>query len=1247
MAGLAVWAVVDSTPVIFEPAMNSTFTGEVRHEFTGSRMIGSGRRWLRAITLAAGFALGSAAIAAPTLSATSDTRQVLAPGQALALSVTATGTGTLSYQWYHDNRKIDGATSATYDITQVAYADAGAYTVIVTDSSGTATSEPIFALVAPTSTQLIEWGASEALDPQALTDISDAVAVAAGDTAMLWVRRDGSVAGVGDITVPSGLGGVVAVALGGKATGHHWGLALEKDGTVAAIGPAPAIPAWLTGVVAVAASADMGFALRSDGTIVAIGSSGISEEPPEGLSDVVSISAGPTYLIALKSEGTLVITGLPAYGAPTTGAPASGVSKVYAGNGRAFAQMTDGSLVGWGDNTSGAATLPAGLSNISALASGLNYSLALKADGTLASWGVAGEDRIPTMADNVFAVSAASTYAVALRDASKDAPPAIVTAPVDFVGQTDDVVNLAVTAKGTGLAYQWRRNGVPVLNANKATCSFQLEEGTAGNWDVVVSNTAGSVESSPARVQLVTLAARAGDMSAWQVVRPGEPMDLGVSALTSAPLTYRWFLNNRAQAGETGPRLTRAAAGLGDTGVYSVEVSDGSQHQRIVFYVRVAPAKTDVYLLGDYSYSGLWGWNSAAAPVDLFDVVDAIPGFSLRPDGSVYSWAPYASGGVGATPTSTRVPGVSDVVALADDAYLKSDGTVGLWTAPATGFGDVPMPVDVASVVQLVDYLGTNVALRADGSVVAWGNNRYGQCNVPSGLGGVVSVGAGLGYAAALREDGTVVVWGDPSQAQVSVPAGLGKVAAMAAGPYRILVKEEDGTVTSWGLGGNDPRVPSGLGGAVALCEGSSYSACLNPDGSVVSWGVVPDIGARVPMAGASYFGMSTGASCELLLRDASHDPVPTISSQPVGATAKADSLAVLSCSATAGGGQLLYQWYKDGVVIDGATSASLIFSRVGTQDAGTYTVVVTGTSGSVTSTPAVFSVTPVDHLLALSTRCFVGTGAAVAVQGLVLKQPAVVLLRAAGPSLANYGVNGVLRNPVLTLYDVNGKALVSDQGWQNPPIYLNGTVEGFNGEYGMEYDRAQVAAAVQAFPFTSPDDSAIAIRLPAGVYTMEVTGADGQTGTAMTEAYFYQPMSDHGQGDRMIAVSTRCHIGIGDSIAVVGLSLEHRATMLLRAVGPSLANYQVSGVLAKPTMTVYDGAGNVVATNTGWNADATQAALITQAEQQVGEFPLTSPDDSAMLLGLKPGLYTIQVKGADGGSGNALVEAYFVHDGL
>ncbi len=131
-----------------------------------------------------------------------------------------------------------------------------------------------------------------------------------------------------------------------------------------------------------------------------------------------------------------------------------------------------------------------------------------------------------------------------------------------------------------------------------------------------------------------------------------------------------------------------------------------------------------------------------------------------------------------------------------------------------------------------------------------------------------------------------------------------------------------------------------------------------------------------------------------------------------------------------------------------------------------------------------------------------------------------------------------------------------------------------------------------------------------------------------------------------MVNTAVRAQVGTGANILIPGLVVSDGApkTVLIRAVGPGIAAapFNVAGTLAEPVITVFTGSQSV-ATNAGWNT-ATNAATIREAARSVGAFALAEGSrDSALLLTLPAGAYTIQVAGANNSNGVALVEVYEV----
>lgn len=128
--------------------------------------------------------------------------------------------------------------------------------------------------------------------------------------------------------------------------------------------------------------------------------------------------------------------------------------------------------------------------------------------------------------------------------------------------------------------------------------------------------------------------------------------------------------------------------------------------------------------------------------------------------------------------------------------------------------------------------------------------------------------------------------------------------------------------------------------------------------------------------------------------------------------------------------------------------------------------------------------------------------------------------------------------------------------------------------------------------------------------------------------------------GDRLANLASRTQVGTGANIMVSGFIVGEGAPkkILLRAVGPALTAYAVTGVLGTPVLSLYDAKGALLGTNSGWSAaDATTMAAVGAFALPVGS------RDAALVVTLAPGAYTAQVSGAAGTSGVALLEVYDV----
>jgi hypothetical protein len=298
-----------------------------------------------------------------------------------------------------------------------------------------------------------------------------------------------------------------------------------------------------------------------------------------------------------------------------------------------------------------------------------------------------------------------------------------------------------------------------------------------------------------------------------------------------------------------------------------------------------------------------------------------------------------------------------------------------------------------------------SLALKGDGTVVAWGagtNNtgnipQYGQAVVPAGLNNVVAVAAGAYHSLALSAEGTVAAWGaglsntgsPPDYGQSLVPANLSNVVAIAAGRYHSLALRADGTVSAWGAGqtysGSVPNfgqclVPADLSNVVAIAADYYGSVALKSDGSVVVWGAgtnntgtSPQYGqAIVPKGLTNVISVAGGGFHNLVLEN---DGRPVLTVQPASQTAAAGATVVYTAMAL-GNQPLTYQWQLNGTDLPGATAAVLSLTNIQHDNAGTYTLNISNTVGSAVSSGAALAVLSPPTITAQPVDQIVITGA-------------------------------------------------------------------------------------------------------------------------------------------------------------------------------------------------------------------------------------------------------------------------------
>ena len=223
------------------------------------------------------------------------------------------------------------------------------------------------------------------------------------------------------------------------------------------------------------------------------------------------------------------------------------------------------------------------------------------------------------------------------------------------------------------------------------------------------------------------------------------------------------------------------------------------------------------------------------------------------------------------------------------------------------------------------------------------------------------------------------------------------------------------------------------------------------------------------------------------------------------------------------------------------------------------------------------------------------------------------VVIRGLGPSLSSFNLSDLLLNPQLELRGPNNTLIFLNKDWKDSQRSL---IEGTN--------------------FQPKDDreSVIVTSLSPGAYTAVLTGEGGTTGIGLVEVYDTNPGADSKLGN----ISTRGFVQTGDKVMIGGFTLggnNNPPRIAVRGRGPSLSQFNLSPLLADPTLDLRNQNGTLIISNDNWQSDLVSAKNLT--DNGLG---LSDPNEAGIFASLPPDQYTAILAGK-GGIGIGLIEIY------
>ena len=834
-------------------------------------------------------------------------------------------------------------------------------------------------------------------------------------------------------------------------------------------------------------------------------------------------------------------------------------------------------------------------------------------------------------------------------------PPVVTREPVSQILPVGATLRLSVEVSGPAeiqpLTYEWRKDDVALPGRNAATLEIEnVQEVHAGFYDVIVSGARGHVTSAKASVTVgfknpqegaITFASQPRDVS----VAVGESTRFEVMVNGAVPISYQWMKDGVAVHGATASELSISSARLEDAGRYSVRATNrmGTVDSESATLTVTAQPPTHAPVITRHP---------APVAAKVGDTVSFTFGFSLpEPQNTLISWRKNGL----PIPNSNSTTLILTNVQKEDAGLYSAEVTILFATSTTQGaLLTFEKPPEIAvqpgdAVVVQGETLVLGVTVHADpapqyqwykdgaplpGATAA----TYSVQNVEAAVAGSYSVRASNQAGSVLSRQASVTVNARSTLAGIYFGTfGTGAT----VGEFALTVRPDgkarfigylNGSQT--GLLADFVVLPSGhFEALVSMYLGHlAHADRFSPSVAQPIAAYAPAMTSMAGQIGGGVVSGTYGPSQQTFAGNAATGASDALSGDYSGALAGTANGLVYSIVGPDGRVMLLATDGATGTVAQGQTSSSGSFAiKTSTGEiAGAFdpksktlagTVLQDGVTNAFSSVSS--AVQPTDRLVNLSTRGYTAPGADVLIAGFVVggSSPKSLLIRAIGPTLAEFGVRGAASDPTLV-------------------VFRDQEVIAENGDWGGSPSLSEVTARVGGFSLPGGSkDAVVHLTLEPGPYTVHVKNASTAGGVALVEVYDASPDTQTPKATRLVNISTRGRVGSGDQVMIAGFTIAGNVPkkVIARAVGPTLTTLGVPNALRDPKLDLFS-ANTRIATNDNWAADP----AVIEAGGFAGMFEIPADSkDAALTATLAPGPYTVVISGVGGATGVALVEVY------